>query len=163
MKTPSASRAALLCLALAMLPLAPNAGEFPTASAASLRGTDANNNGIRDDIEPFLAANFGKDERVFRTIANMVISMQYAIQSTNDSESSRAHSMHIRAGECLLSLAAQMRSYLPAFKELDEMVVNTPERVAAWDAHQERIASKSFAVSEAPQWHDGCLKRVDAE
>lgn len=60
----------------------------------------------------------------------------------------------------MLPLAA---TYLPAFQELDEMVVNIPERAAAWDAHRDRIANTAFPLREAPEWHDGCLKRVDVE
>lgn len=134
-----------------------------TSDMGAILGSDTNNNGVRDDLEPFLAANFSKDERVFRGVSNMTISFQYALKSTTKAESNKAHSMMLRSQECMLSLGEGLLPYKDALEKFDAMLANTPERLKAYQEHASRIADTTFAVRNAPEWDDGCLKRVDQQ
>lgn len=150
-------------VALAM-PATASAADMPQMTASdksAILGADSNNNGVRDDLEPYLVANFSKNERVFRSVSNMLISVQYALKATTRAESSRAHSMTLRSQECMASLGVALLPYKDAVEKIESLVLNTPERQKAYQEHASRLAGTIFAENNAPEWDDGCMKRVD--
>lgn len=155
----------VMCGALVMPATASAAGAAQTATPdmAAILGADTNNNGVRDDLEAFLAANFSKNERVFRSLSNMVISLHYALKSSTKAESGKAYSMTLRSQECMISLGQELLPYKNALEKMDTMLLNTAERLTAYQEHSGRIADMNFAVINAPEWDDGCLKRVDQQ
>lgn len=168
------SLAAILLCALAASPAraaavappqlgADTAPPAPTAEAgkATLAGLDANGNGVRDDLEAFLLSHFGKRPQVLRAASNFTISVQAAMLANTEQESSRAHSMTIRAGECFGGAEGIAAKDAAAMEELGGLLMNTPQREAAMRAHGERIANLNFAVRNKPRWEAYCLLRAD--
>ncbi|WP_317201755.1 hypothetical protein [Janthinobacterium sp.] len=131
------------------------------AGKATLAGVDANGNGVRDDLEPFLLSHFGKRPQVLRAVSNFAISVQAAISTSTEQESSRAHSMAIRAGECFGGAEGAAGEDAATMEELGGLLMNTPQREAAMRAHTERIANLNFAVRNNPRWEAYCLLRAD--
>jgi hypothetical protein len=41
------------------------------------------------------------------------------------------------------------------------MLINTPQREKAWEAHAFRLKEVHFVQLLSPPWDEGCLKRVD--
>jgi hypothetical protein len=166
---------AMLSLGLLLVAVGANSAETKTGTVAelpadpgaaggkTLAGIDANGNGVRDDIELYVAANFGKDEKVMGVLANMAISFQHGMLATSDSESSKAYSMLLRSGECLQSIGERVMAYSKELQKIDTMLTNTPQREQAWLAHTKRLENMYFAVRNNPTWDDGCMKRVDQE
>ncbi len=169
------SVAVLLLCALAAAPASAQAAAAPpqlsadtpppappgAAGKATLAGVDANGNGVRDDLEPFLLSHFGKRPQVLRAVANFAISVQAAMSASTEQESSRAHSMAIRAGECFGGAEGAAAEDAATMEELGGLLMNTPQREAAMRAHTERIANLNFAVRNNPRWEAYCLLRAD--
>lgn len=144
-----------------LIPLALAASTMPAASLSAEPPLAVTS--LTDELRPFLKKNFSKDKRIFRSVSNIVVSYDYAIQSTTQAESSRAHSMRIRSEECLLSLAAHLPPYLSAMQELDKLITASLERTAAYEAHMQRLKDMNFAVRNAPEWEDWCMQPVDKQ
>lgn len=131
---------------------------------AELAGPDRDDDGIRDDLEAFVTKTFGNDARVLRTVQNALIASRYALAATDEQASSAAHSMSIRSAECLGALIREGKGInIRAIEELAEMIANTPERVAAMEAHAQRIRDVNFVVNHAPEWGKWCEGAVDEQ
>lgn len=139
-------------------PLRPNPG---AAGRASLAGIDVNGNGVRDDLEPFLVQQFGKNVRLLRAMSNIVISLQAAIDADTLQKSRRAHSMMIISSECLAASGEDVLSLQKKMEELIEMVIDTPERNSAMEAHQSRIEDQLFMMRNSISWEAYCENRAD--
>lgn len=131
------------------------------AGNATLAGIDANANGVRDDLEGFIVSHFGKRPKALRGVANTVIGLQAAINSTDDAESGRAQSMIIISSECLSASGEATPDDAAPLEELMTLLLNTPARTAALMAHKERADKQEFAVRDAPTWDKHCESRVD--
>lgn len=131
---------------------------------AELAGPDRNDDGVRDDLEDFLTKTFGDDARVLRTVQNAVIASRYALRATDVRSSSAAHSMNIRSSECLGALIREGKAInIRALEQLSGMIANTPVRVAAMEAHAQRIRNVDFAVNSAPEWGKWCELAIDEQ
>lgn len=145
--------------------LAADAGNAASPGGlAEIAGPDRNDNGIRDDLEAFVTKTFGDDARVLRGVQNVLIASRYALGATDKQSSSAAHSMNIRSSECLGALIREGKGInIRAIEELPEMIANTPERVAAMEAHVLRIRDVNFVVNHAPEWGEWCEGAVDEQ
>ena len=166
----SAARALRNGVIIAVLSIAVNSSALAaeTSEAASLAdikalsGADRNDDGIRDDLESFLKNKFGGDARMLRAVQNVVIAIRYALIATSQQASSSAHSMQIRASECMAGLAREGKEInVAALEELSRKIADTPARVAAIQAHSDRIRDQNFAVQIAPTWEQWCERPVD--
>lgn len=131
------------------------------AGTATVGGIDANANGVRDDLEPFLLQYFGKQPQVLRAMSNMIIGLQATMTASTAAESSRAQSMTIRATECLLAVKDQLAKDEARDAKMVALLVNTPARTAAIAAHKERIGQQVFAMRELDEWEAVCNLRAD--
>lgn len=140
----------------ASLPLIPDA-----EGRAALVGFDANNNGVRDDMEQFIAGSFGKDKKMFPVVSNLVIAIQLGVAATTHQESYDAAMRGMFAAECLIALGNQAARYRTALDQLGDLVLNTPERKRAHEEHKARLINTMMVGAGEPEWSDDCLQRVD--
>ncbi len=131
------------------------------AGMATVAGIDTNANGVRDDMEPFLLQHFGKKPQVLRAMSNLIIGLQSTMTATTLMDASRAHSMTLRATECLLAVKDQLTPDQSRDEKMIALLVNTPERSAAIAAHKERIGQQVFAMRELDEWEAMCNLRAD--
>jgi hypothetical protein len=139
-------------------PLPPNPG---LAGKATLAGIDANSNGVRDDLEPFIQQHFRTKPRVLAAVSNVVISLQAGITARTSAESIRAQSMMIKHSECLAASGTLTQRELEFMLELFQKIADTPERNSAVEAHQQRVAEETFLTQNAPAWEAYCDVRAD--
>jgi hypothetical protein len=131
---------------------------------AALAGPDRNDDGIRDDLEAFVTKTFGDDVCMLRAVQNGLIASRYVLGATDAKSSSAAHSMSIRSSECLSALVREGKGInISAMEELSRMIANTPERIAAMQAHAQRIRDVDFVVNNAPEWEKLCERPVDEQ
>ena len=126
-----------------------------------MAGVDANHNGVRDDVERYIGTHFDNDEKVMRLVTNMAISTQYALVSTTERESAKAHSLDIRAQECAVAALDSVGPYIRELTEFAAMLMDTPQREEAWQAYLHRLKELYYANHFSPTWDEGCMKRVD--
>jgi hypothetical protein len=138
--------------------LPPDPGE---AGRATLAGVDVNDNGVRDDLERYIAQHFGADPRVRRAVANAVIATQQGILSTDDDESRAAQAMLLQVGDCMGAIGPALAPYGDALWRLRRLIDDTPERRQALEAHMARVMRMDVVVKEQPGWNEHCAGRVD--
>ncbi len=138
--------------------LPPDPGE---AGRETLAGIDANDNGLRDDLERHIARHFGSDRRVLRAVENAVIASQYGILATDDDESRHALAMLTHAGDCMGTIAPDLAPYGDALWRLRRMIDDTPERKQAMARHMARVLRLHVVMAEQQEWNGHCDGRVD--
>lgn len=138
--------------------LPPDPGE---AGRATLAGVDANGNGVRDDLERYIARHFGHDNRVQRAVANAVIATQHGILATDDAESRAAQAMQLHVGDCMAAIAPELAPYGDALWRLRRLIDDTPERREAMASHASRVMRMDVTVQEQWGWGERCIGRVD--
>jgi hypothetical protein len=139
--------------------LPPDPGE---AGRATLAGVDVNDNGVRDDLERYIARHFGDDPRVRRAVANAVIATQQGILATDDAESRAAQAMLLHVGDCMGAIGPVLAPYGDALWRLRRLIDDTPERRQALEAHMTRVMGMDEIVPEDQRgWGERCERRVD--
>lgn len=138
--------------------LPPDPGD---AGRATLAGVDVNDNGVRDDLERYIAQHFGDDPRVLRAVANAVIATQHGILSTDDHESRSAQAMLLRVGDCMGAIGPALAPYGDALLRLRRRIDDTPERRQALEAHMARVMRMNDSVRVEQGWDECCERRVD--
>ena len=131
------------------------------AGKQTLAGIDSNDNGVRDDVELFLLRHFSRDARLLRGMTNVAISSQAAILATTPRESSHAHSMAIRSSECLAGLGELVPEDENKVAQVMALLVNTPQRKEAIQAHGARLANMTFVMRQETEWEPYCMERAD--
>lgn len=141
----------------------PRATPPGAAGKKTLAGIDANRNGVRDDVEPFLIQHFGKNPRALRAASNVVIGMQSTITANTQQESLRAQSMMIRSLECLGALGEEALGEPERMGEVFSMLVDTPQRKLASGKHSLRIGIPDYekTVRADQTWGAHCEVRAD--
>ena len=138
--------------------LPPDPGE---AGRATLAGVDANDNGVRDDLERHISQHFGDDSRVRRAVANAVIATQQGILATGDDDSRAAQAMLLHVGDCMGAIGPVLAPYGDALWRLRRLIDDTPERRQALEAHMARVMRMDEIVRKEQGWGERCERRVD--
>jgi len=124
-----------------------------TGSTTSLAGTDADNDGIRDDIETYIdsTAAAANTKKAFRQYAKAA---QSSILDANDPAKSIAHvTERFRALECLM---ARTSDFHPAFVELRARILDTNPRSEAYLKADSQAAAVNLSLLPADQWVNQC-------
>lgn len=105
-----------------------------------LKGSDANNNGIRDDIDRLIAQKYSATAELKRAAEQEARALQKSMEATTRQQALAAGDEIRRAGSCSFkifpqSTSADIRFYDQLSKELESLTGNTQERFKAyWDA-----------------------------
>ena len=139
-----------------------NSGHLPPdpggAGKATIAGVDSNRNEIRDDVEIYIVANFGNSQKRVAVLNQAAIAMQKGLTAQTEQQSMQAANLTSRAMECLEYIAADDESW----KSVHAISVNTPERFAAWRAHESRLSGKVFPGRAMRDWKTSCSFNPDA-
>jgi len=136
--------------------LPPDPGE---AGKATLAGIDSNNNGVRDDVEIYIATIEPNSAKHREALKSFAVAIQRQLLQTNKSEAYEAARVTDRAMDCL--------DYVGKFdenkwKEVEALMVNTKARFSAYQAFQ--AAMNDTVSDETPrnQLSSTCTFIVDA-
>lgn len=135
--------------------LPPDPGE---AGKSALNGVDTNNNGIRDDVEIYIAANFGESQKKREGLNQLAISVQQGLVATTVQQSMLAANNFTRSMECLSYINPDDESW----KSVQAIAVNTQARVEAWMQYQMRISGKIFPSRSIREWKSSCNFNPDS-
>ena len=132
----------------------------PKKFDTSLLGSDSNNNGVRDDLEPSLNKRFGEDKRGLLVMTNFLISIQYAMASTTPEQSRQAHAMYLRAMACIEGLSTEYRALNGyGLMELSGNLANNRARYDAMKDHFQRVEEMKLEEKIPPTWNKACMKK----
>lgn len=136
----------------------------------TLAGIDSNKNGVRDDVERYIAANYGEPPQ------KMAYLMQYAravapfVESTfaSPAEALSAAGQRMRATECGASLIgppdrpfstaemSDLNKWLDAAGDVRRQYLSTPERLQRYIQNEQLLAGQSLKLEPATSSRAGC-------
>lgn len=131
-------------------------------SDSSLLGSDANNNGVRDDVEKWIATTFPQNAVTRAVALQLGLAMQRVMASGNTVDETAAASLktQIRDGlECLLAVADDTVQ-AKIFGELLAVIVNTPARAKLVEQLEAKFPEPDGVVLLSPSVN-ACLISPD--
>ena len=147
-------------LAETSLNLPPDPG---SAGDATIEGVDVNDNGIRDDIERWIALTYQSSEKTRQALIQNYYPLQnfmiHAREGDRDAVYNDMSSMQ-RAGECLDYIRPD-DAYL-LIEELQAQIVNTSDRVYAYQDSSRMLGGGSFPSAPLSEWKQSCTFDPDA-
>jgi len=107
-----------------------------------LRGVDANQNGIRDDIDRLIAQKYARTPEIQRAAEQKARALQRNLEATTREEALRAGDAIRRAAWCAaevlpMETQEQLRYWEDMSKDIEALTANTEERFRAyWTANR---------------------------
>lgn len=118
-------------------------------SAATLTGVDSNRNGIRDDIERWIAQNYPDCARYRAALAQVALAAQRRM-SMGELTQERARQLAVEEGGATACLAVESESCATAslekFIQFSLLLQNTPERGLAYARVYRKLGNKAFGL-----------------
>jgi len=137
------------------VPLPPDPGE---AGKQTLEGIDSDNDGVRDDVQRYIAISQVSNELVREALTQLVrVNQDFIIYSQGDqniviSIAERRHA----ASDCLNFVTGNPRITYTLGRELRAVLLNTEERSRAYVIADTQLSGVSFPVSDPEQWWESC-------
>ncbi len=154
-----------LPVTLAEAPLPPDPGE---AGKATLAGIDSDNDGVRDDIQRYIAFTFPDSARVRAAASDYAKKVQETFFIGED----RVKAVNLaavlgRARQCISFLHGSetgeaLRRAIKATDELRTRVLDTGARSRSYLAYNALLAGGVFRVLPESEWKKGCAFDPDA-
>ncbi|NQY15695.1 MAG: hypothetical protein HRT81_17860 [Henriciella sp.] len=104
-----------------------------TTSIQSLEGADDNGDGISDDIEQFISADFGENTRVENSARNYALEFQKIVSAAPEDRENISPTATIPGSFCMKEFSSSGRLDV---QRLSAEMLDTPQRQAAYLAHQ---------------------------
>jgi len=130
----------------------------PAAAASSLAGTDANNDGVRDDVETYINTTYPvlANADTNKALQQYAKAAQSTILDADDAVKSITHvTERFRALECLM--ARRPTDFHPVFVELRARMLDTNPRSEAYLKADSQAAAENLPLFPADQWAGACL------
>jgi hypothetical protein len=130
----------------------------PPAAQENLAGSDANGDGVRDDIEAYIDTTYPapRQDDTNQALRQFARAAQATILDASDSARSVAHATErFRALECLM--ARRPGDFHLIFVELRARVLNTKARSLAYLQADEHVRAENLALRPGDQWVGACL------
>ncbi|RKZ37357.1 MAG: hypothetical protein DRQ49_16340 [Gammaproteobacteria bacterium] len=123
-------------------------------TTASLKGTDDNANGIRDDIDQLIAKKFSYTQEIKRAAEQEARALQQFMEVKTKEEALKAAEQIARATSCTFKrLSASIRDYekrQALSKEIEVWTTNTKERLLKYLESSKLIGGASFMQPVEP-------------
>ena len=129
------------------------------AGQATLAGIDSDGDGVRDDVQRWIALNILDSVRHREALRSVARASQLAITAKTKEQSIEAANVGVRSIECLSYLGVRK---LGLWKEVQALMLNTEARIIAMDAHSRRIHGEVFATLSDSNRRTACTFDVEA-
>tara|TARA_B100002051_G_scaffold276205_1_gene323176 strand:+ start:1775 stop:2764 length:990 start_codon:yes stop_codon:yes gene_type:complete len=131
--------------------LPPDPGE---EGELTLEGIDSDNDGLRDDVQRWIAINFPDLPLTRAALRDLAITEQELVLNYSNEEAAKASlQRHINAAFCLSYVdenSTQLIGYLRS------VVVNTEDRLIAWYTSDEITSGEMYSIPKYDEWKDSC-------
>ena len=109
--------------------LPPDPGE---AGMKTLDGVDSDHDGVRDDIQRWIAIKFKDSEKKRAALRQLAIAMQQELRSVDDRIQSQQDSIRtLKAVDCMSGIFEESNQGDQVLRELESLAYNTAERSQA--------------------------------
>ena len=152
--------AQLICAGLLLLGLGGcgSNDEAPADTTAKVAGVDADNDGVRDDIETHIDQTYsgGTDGPTRDALRQYAKAAQAAMLEAEDQARSVTHAEErFRAIECLM--ARRPSDFPMVFSDLRARILNTDLRSKAYLQADGQVTATQIALLPADQWPVACV------
>jgi hypothetical protein len=123
-----------------------------------LAGTDANNDGVRDDVESYIDTTYPVSANIDinKALRQYAKAAQSSILEADDAVKSITHvTERFRALECLM--ARRPTDFHPVFVELRARILDTNPRSEAYLKADSQAAAVNIPLLPADQWMGACI------
>jgi len=122
--------------------LPPDPGE---AGKATLAGVDSDGDGLRDDVQRYIALTYQDSEKVKASLTQQAKMMQDALlESGNKEKSIRNAEKSSNSSACLSYVFGSLEAKRAARDKLNLIILNTDERNYAYIAYNEQLGGEVF-------------------
>ena len=118
---------------------------------ATVGGVDSDNDGIRDDVERYIAVTFPQSERLRLALQDDAKATQQLLLSTTPDQAINATTRMLRAVECLSYLVPTGSDRHVMLSQLDAIQINTEARFLAWTATDDNTRGQIYDASSNPK------------
>jgi hypothetical protein len=123
--------------------------------SAGLKGVDANNNGIRDDIDRLIALRYSITPEMKKASEQNSRSLQQIMDATTKSQAILAGNENSRAASCFYknfpkTTSVEKKFRIKAGKEIEALTANTRERFEAYMKANSLMGGTVFKQPEEP-------------
>ncbi len=123
--------------------LPPDPGE---AGKATIGGIDVDNDGVRDDVQRYIAIKYADSEKRRAVLTQYAKIFQNALLDSDSKEKSIKHAEEIsRAGSCS-SYMFGAREAMDISKDLRVLLLNTKDRSFAYFSYDEKLGGEVFSL-----------------
>lgn len=145
-------------LTFSSIQLPPDPGK---AGKATIQGIDSDNDGVRDDIQRYIALTYPTSTKTRAALTQGVVNQQQALLYADDKE----HSIQIagegtRDTECIHYVAPDDASDIGA--ALQAVLLNTDARSRAYLAYDRQLSGQVFHMRRLNEWKTSCSFNVDS-
>ena len=137
------------CLPERFANLPPDPGE---RGKQTLRGIDADGDGLRDDVQRFIVLNWGFSERAVAALGAIARAAQKQVEIGGNMSRDEAYAL-VKDGNavtCYSRSVDQRIAYSGALKKVIKQVKNTPERAIRLNDFDSLLSGREFVLNEAP-------------
>jgi hypothetical protein len=132
--------------------LPPDPGED---GMATLEGIDSDQDGIRDDIQRYIALTYPDSQKTRAALRQFTLAFQKAVLESPDEESAlRNTEIEARASECLWYIHS--RSSIKMSDSLMAEYLNTMERSRAYLAYNSKLGGHTFGGKDFDEYKTSC-------
>ena len=127
------------------------------AGMATLAGIDSNNNGVRDDVERYIALTYpaDTDASARAALTQFTKAVQVSLLEAADPIASKVHANErIGALQCLL--AKRPTDAETIFTALRDAILNTAARTKAYSTADDQLGGFTLPISSPEQWSSFC-------
>ena len=127
--------------------LPPDPGE---AGKVTVAGVDSNGNGVRDDIERYIALTYPNSEKTRRALTDFAIGMQAALLSDRDiAKVNAATTIESKALDCVEYIEETLPPRRGLWESLRAEILNTKLRSLAYYTYNKLLAGASYSLPDS--------------
>lgn len=132
------------------------------AGKLTLAGIDSDADGIRDDVQRYIALSYQNSEKTRAALSQSAFSMQGFLLDANDKDASLTHALEdTSALDCLIYILG-IDGAMGAFGDLRAEVLNTPDRSRAYIKANQQLSGHNFQLTPIDQRKLGCAFDPDS-
>jgi len=131
------------------------------AGEATLAGVDSDNDGVRDDVQRWIALTYPNSQKTRAALTQITKTMQQFLLNAADPAQSYHISVQMGKDTDCLAYILSAGFYKPS-SELKAVFLNTDLRTRAWLQADHHLSGKIFPSLPYSQWKQACNFNPDA-
>ena len=152
------ARSGLVSVDVDPFPLPPDPGE---AGKQTLQGVDSDNDGVRDDVQRWIALTFLSSQKTQLALRDATMATQNLLLAVDSTSAQTATEQELAAARCLGFLHGASNAYTIASR-LDDQVLNTELRKDAYRSSQRKIDVGTLSSARQSELRNFCSFNPDS-